>query len=57
MGASRTMKESDRKELQQDLRELMLAHVEYEELLKKVEELGKKIRRLVITAEELLDQN
>jgi len=49
------MNEDQRKELQQDLRELMLAHVEYEELLKKVDGLGKKIRRLVIKTEELLD--
>jgi hypothetical protein len=45
-----------RKELQDDLRELVIAHAEYEELMKKVFAIGSKIRTLVINAEKLLDE-
>lgn len=51
------MKEPDRKQLQDDLRELVIAHAEYEELMKKVFAIGSKIRQLVIKAEKLLDEN
>jgi hypothetical protein len=44
-----------RRELENDLREMMCAHQAYKELLDKVCEIGRRIRNKVLEAENALD--
>lgn len=46
-----------RKELQDDLRELMCAHAAYKELLDKVCAVGRRLRKHILATERALDQD
>lgn len=50
------MTEEERKQLQNDLRELHCAHTSYTELLTKVCEIGRRIRRKCLELERKLDE-